>query len=193
MKSTTGKARQVALFGGFDDAFFDGRDEVPGDGSAEDFVVELELSAARQRLHANPAIAELAVAAGLLLVAALHVGLAADGFAIRNLGRVQLDIHAVALLQAADDHFDVLLPAAGQQELLGLRVAIKAQRRVLFEDACAPRCPCGLRRCASWPRWRRRWKARAVHRRKAISEPLSASVSPVSVSFSLATPPMSPA
>ena len=90
--------------------------------------------AARQRLHADPAIAELAVAAGLLLVAALHVGLAANGFAIGNLRRVQLHVHAVALLQAADDDFHVLLPRAGQQELLGLRIAIEAQRLILFQN-----------------------------------------------------------
>ena len=84
--------------------------------------------AARQRLHANPAVAELAVAAGLLLVAALHVGLSANGFAIRNFRRVQLDVDAVALLQAADDDLDMLLAAAGEQKFLGLRIAIEAQR-----------------------------------------------------------------
>ena len=103
--------------------------------AAENFVGEFELSAARQRLHADPAVAELAVAAGLLLVAALHVGLAANGLAIGNFRRVQLDIHAVALLQAADDHFDVLLAAAGEQKFLGLRIAIEAQRLIFFEDA----------------------------------------------------------
>ena len=45
-----------------------------GMDAAEDLVDELELRAARQRLHLDPAIAELAVAAGLLLVPALHVG-----------------------------------------------------------------------------------------------------------------------
>ena len=134
LKSTTGKSGQIAFFRGLDDSLFDRGNEVPRNGAAEDFVFEFELSAARQRLHANPAIAELAVAAGLLLVAALHVGLAANGFAIRNLGRVQLDVHAVALLQAADDDLDVLLPAAGEQKLLGLRIAIEAQRLIFFQD-----------------------------------------------------------
>ena len=109
--------------------------EVLGNRAAEDLVGELEVAAARQRLHLDPAIAELAVAAGLLLVAALDVGPAADRLAIGNLRRLQGDIHAVALLQAADDDFDVLLPAAGQQELAGLRVAVEAQGLVLFQDA----------------------------------------------------------
>ena len=60
-----------------------------GIDAAEDLVGEFELAAARQRLHADPAIAELAVTAGLLLVAALDVGRAADRFAIRDLGRLQ--------------------------------------------------------------------------------------------------------
>ncbi len=75
------------------------------------------------------------MAAGLFLVASLDLGSAANGFAIRNLRRVQFDIHAVALLQAADDHFDVLLAAAGEQEFLGLRIAIEAQRLIFFQDA----------------------------------------------------------
>ena len=128
------KAGQKAVGGGFHDSFFDGGNEIARNRAAEDFVGEFELPAARQRLHANPAIAELAVAAGLLLVAALHVGPAANGFAIRNFRRVQLDVHAVALLQTADDHFDVLLAAAGQQKFLGLRIAIEAQRLIFFEN-----------------------------------------------------------
>ena len=88
-----------------------------------------------QRLHLDPAIAELAVTAGLLLVAALDVGPAANGFAVGNLRRFQGDIHAVALLQAADHDFDMLLAAAGQQELAGLRVAVEAQGLVFFQDA----------------------------------------------------------
>ena len=47
---------------------------------------------------------------------------------------MQLHVHAVALLQAADDDFHVLLTRAGQQELLGLRIAIEAQRRILFQN-----------------------------------------------------------
>src|SRR5580700_561195 len=83
------ETRQVALLGRFDNAFFNSRDEVPGDSAAEDLVFERELPSTRQRFHANPAVAELAVSSGLLLVAALHVGPATNGFAIRNLGRVQ--------------------------------------------------------------------------------------------------------
>ena len=54
--------------------FLDGRDELTGDRAAEDVVLELEVAAARQRLDADLAVAELAVAAGLLLVPAVRLG-----------------------------------------------------------------------------------------------------------------------
>ena len=80
-----GVAGEVAAGGGLDDALLDGGDEVAGDGAAEDFAGELEAAAAGEGLHADFAVAELAVAAGLLLVAALGLGLAADGFAVGDL------------------------------------------------------------------------------------------------------------
>ena len=60
--------------------------------------------------------------------------LPANRLAIRNLRRLERHFHAVALLQPADDDFDVLLAAARQQKLLRLRIAIEAQRLVLFEN-----------------------------------------------------------
>ena len=57
-----------------------GGNEVARNRAAENLVGELEFPAARQRLHANPAIAELPVAAGLLLVPALHVGASREWF-----------------------------------------------------------------------------------------------------------------
>ena len=129
-----GIASQKALFGGFDDAFFNGRYEVARNGAAEDFVGELEFFAAREWFHADPAIAELAVTAGLFLVAALHTGGAADGFAVRNFRRVQLHFDTIAAFQAADDNFEMLLAIAGEQKLFGHGVAIEAQRAIFFED-----------------------------------------------------------
>ena len=75
------------------------------------------------------------MAAGLLLVAALHVGGTADGLAIGNFRSFESDIDAVAPLQPADDDFDVLLAGAGQQEFAGLRIAVETKRLVLFQDA----------------------------------------------------------
>src|SRR4029079_2835810 len=64
------------------DAFLDRRDELARNGATEDVVLELEVAAARQRLDADLAIAELAVAAGLLLVPAVGLGRRGDRFPI---------------------------------------------------------------------------------------------------------------
>ena len=105
-----------------------------GNGAAEDVVDELEFAPARQRLHLDLAVAVLAVAAGLLLVAALHVGFAADRLAVRHLGCLQVDFGVVALLQLGDDDFNVLLPGPRDQELLGLRIAEEAQHGIFFHE-----------------------------------------------------------
>ena len=54
--------------------FLDRGDELARDRAAEDLVDELEVAAARQRLDLDLAVAELAVAAGLLLVPAVRLG-----------------------------------------------------------------------------------------------------------------------
>ncbi len=77
------------------------------------------------------AVAELAVAAGLLL-AALSVGLASDGFAIGNLGSFESDFGVVALFEARDDGLDVRLACAGDEELVGLRIAEEADEEMSF-------------------------------------------------------------
>ena len=56
------------------DALLDRRHELARDRAAEDVVDELEIGAARQRLDFDLAVAELAVAAGLLLVPAVRFG-----------------------------------------------------------------------------------------------------------------------
>ena len=60
--------------------------------------------------------------------------LAANGLAIGNLGRLQVDFGVVAVLQLGDHHFDVLLAGAGDQELLGLRIAEEAQHGIFFHQ-----------------------------------------------------------
>ncbi len=74
------------------------------------------------------------MSAGLLLVLALHVGLAANGLAVRDLGRFQHHFGVVPLLHLGDHHFDVLLARAGDQKFLGLRIAEEAQHGVFFHQ-----------------------------------------------------------
>src|SRR5580704_2997955 len=101
------EARQKPVGGSLDDSLFDSGNKVARDCPSKHFVCEFEFSASRQGLHADPAVAKLAVPASLFLMTALDVRSTANGFAIRNLGGFQLDVHTVAFLQAADDHFDV--------------------------------------------------------------------------------------
>ncbi len=57
---------------GLDDALLHGRDVLPGDGTAHDLVDEVEALAPLEGLDPQRGHAELAVAAGLLLVLALR-------------------------------------------------------------------------------------------------------------------------
>jgi len=60
------------------DALLHGRDEVVGNDAALDLIDELEAGAARQWLDAQIDLAELAGAAGLLLVARVSLGIGRD-------------------------------------------------------------------------------------------------------------------
>src|SRR3990172_5395790 len=117
--------------GGFNYALLDSRDVLPGDGPAKNVVYELKLAAARQWLHFDFAVAELAVTAGLLLVAALDVGGTADGFTVRGF---ECDTNVIAALEARDHHLNLLLACPAEQEFVRLRVAVESQRRVLFQN-----------------------------------------------------------
>src|SRR5262245_32897081 len=84
-------ASQRAASGGVFDSLLDRRAIVLRDRTAEDFVDELEPAAARQRFEDAFAIAELAAAAGLFLVTALHLDPRLNRFAIGHLRLMQLD------------------------------------------------------------------------------------------------------
>ncbi len=90
-------------------AFLDGRDELARDRAAEDVVHELEVGAALQRLHANLAVSELTVAAGLLLVTSVRFGRCLDRLAVGNARRLQVHVHAEAALELGDGDLDVQL------------------------------------------------------------------------------------
>ena len=116
------------------DALLDRRDEVARDRAAVDVVHELEVLAAGQRLDADAAVGELPVAAGLLLVAAVGLGLLRDRLAVGDLRRMEDDLDAVALLQARHRDLDVELRRPGEVELLGLLVALEVERGVLLDQ-----------------------------------------------------------
>ncbi len=63
-----------------------------------------------------------------------RLDLDADGFAVRNLGGLEVDFGVVTLLEAADDGLDVGLACAGDEELIGLGVAEEANEQVLLHQ-----------------------------------------------------------
>ncbi len=128
-------AGEVAAQARLLDAFFHGGYELPRDRAAEGFVHELELAAARQWLHANLAVAKLAMAAGLFLVAPVGLDLGGDGLAVRDAGRLQQHVDAEAAFQLGHGHFDMQLPLSGQQQFMRLRVALVTDGAVLFLEA----------------------------------------------------------
>ena len=130
-----GKASEKSAFGRSANALLHRRNPVFRNRSAENVIHEFDARAARRRFHADAAHAELAVSAGLFLVFSFGVGLAANRLAVRHFGRLQRQVHVIALVQFRHDDFDVLLSRPGQQELLGLRIARKMQRWVFFQDA----------------------------------------------------------
>ena len=130
------EARQGAVRKPLEDALLDGRDQVARDRAADDLVDELESAPTGQRLHAQVADPEHALAAGLLLQLPLHVlDLARDRLAVRDLRAREIDLEVEHALQAAGADPDVQLAHAGQQELTGVGVAIDVQRRVFLDEA----------------------------------------------------------
>jgi hypothetical protein len=99
--------------------------------AAHDAVFEDKASAARHGFHFDPAIAELAASAGLLLVAALDAGLALDGFLVRHPGFLQLHLHANLRLFFSRVDSMWTWPMR-KHVLLGLEASFQAKGHVLF-------------------------------------------------------------
>jgi hypothetical protein len=116
------------------DALFDGGDEVARNRAPEDVVLELEIGAAGERRHLDPAIGEMAVAARLFLVAPVRFRLAGDRLAVGNLRRVKDHLYVVPFLQPRHRDLDVELTGARKVELLGLLVPLEMERGVLLDQ-----------------------------------------------------------
>ena len=89
--------------------------------------------AARQREHADMHFAELSTAARLLPVSVAAFGFDLDRFAERDLRFLGVDFQFVAAMQAfANDH-QVQFTHAGDDQFLGLSVAIESERGVFID------------------------------------------------------------
>ena len=114
---------QHALFGGKADTLFDGREEILGDAAAEDLFLKDDLLAVAG-LEVDDDIAELAMTAGLLLMAALLLAGLADGLAVGDAGSLQADLDAELVLQLGLDDIQVLLAQTTDDLLVGLGVVL---------------------------------------------------------------------
>ena len=130
----TGKPGQYTLGGGFEDSFFNRRDVRTRNRTADNGVHKFKSGAPRLRLELNPAIAELAVSAGLLLMPALNPNLFLYGFPVWHLGDVEHGFDIEFSLQLFDRDFDVDLAGAGEQNFLRFGVAVELQTHVFFHQ-----------------------------------------------------------
>ncbi len=115
-------------------ALFHRRDELPRDDAALDRVDELEAGAARERLDAQEDLAELARAAGLLLVPMVALGRRRDGLAVGDARRRGVDLEAVPVLQPLEQHAQVQLAQAVDDRLVGGGHMLELQARVLVHQ-----------------------------------------------------------
>src|SRR5690606_12998114 len=107
----------------------------PRDHAARDLVDELVARAALRRLDPDPAIAELALAAGLLLVPSLALGLTEQRLAIRHARRTQRRLRAVLPLQPRERDLEMPLPHPLDDHLVRLGLEGHLDRRILVVQA----------------------------------------------------------
>src|SRR5690606_14045219 len=153
-------ARDRALGQHLSGAFLDGRYVLAGNRASDHLVRELESRAARQRLDAQEDLAELARAAGLLLVAMVPLGAARHRLAIRDLRRTGLELEPELVLDALENEPQVQLSHAAQHGLVRLRVVLDDEARILRRDLVER-----VRQLLLLPGLRR-LEREAVHRRR---------------------------
>ena len=95
----------------------------------------MEALASGQRVDADRALAELAMAAGLLLVAGDGLGVVGDRLPVPDPHLLGAHLHAELALEALDGDGDVGLADAAEDRLVGLVVAGDAEPGVLVEQA----------------------------------------------------------
>ena len=114
------------------EALLHGGEEVLGYGAAEDLLGKLHLLRVGVGLEADPHVAELAGAAGLLLVAALLGDGLADLLPVGYPGRLQLRLHIEAALQLGHQHIHLDIAGGVNDHLVGLGVVLHPEGGVLL-------------------------------------------------------------
>jgi len=125
-------ASQNALVHTAAQAFFNGGDEVLRHAAADGLVGEDHLFGLGLRLKTDIDIAELAVAAGLLLVASVDLDLFLDGLAVGDLGGLQNSLHLVLAGELGHENAQLHVAGARNDELLGLGIVAVPEGGVLL-------------------------------------------------------------
>src|ERR1035437_1491441 len=126
-------AGKHALGGCLSDTLLNAGEEVLGHGAADNMLGKFD-AATMVWLDLDPDVAEHAVAAGLLLVAAVALGLASDGLLVGNARCLGHDCRAELPLQALAQHGHVRVAHRKEDLLAGLR-AFDSGRWLLFEHS----------------------------------------------------------
>src|SRR5271156_5658902 len=113
-------------------------DELPWHRSADHLIEELESGALRQRLHLDVAHRVLAVSAGLLNVAAMAFGFAAEGFSERDAEFDGVYGYPVPVGQRVEHNTGMGLAHAPEHDLVRFLVLFDPQRRVFRGQAPQP-------------------------------------------------------
>ena len=130
-----GVARQGTVDAGLPQTLLHCGEEVLGHGAAEDLLGKDHLLLLRVGLEADPHVAELAGAAGLLLVAALLLHGLADLLTIGYTGGLQLGLHVEAALQLGHQHIHLDIAGGIEDHLVGLGVVHHGEGGVLLVQA----------------------------------------------------------
>ena len=125
-------AGEDALLHGVAQALFDRGEEVFGNAAAEHFLGEDHFLRLLLGLEADPDIAELTAAAGLLLVAAVGFDLRLDLLAVRHAGGLELALDTEAALQLGAEDVELDIAGAGENHLVGLGVVDDREGDVLL-------------------------------------------------------------
>src|SRR6185437_7236302 len=129
-----GIAGEHAAFERLFDALLDRLDELLGDGTADDVVLEDEPGTGRAGLDGDLDVAVLAAAAGLTDVLALGFGLRPNGFAVGDLGLADIGLDAELAHHAVHQNLEVELAHAANDGLARLRVGVDAEGGVFLGE-----------------------------------------------------------
>ena len=137
-------------------ALFHGGDVLARDRRTLQLVLEDKARARLRGLDLEPHVTVLAATARLTHEPPLRLGLLTDGFAVGDLRLADIGVDLELAQQAVDDDLEVELAHAVDQRLVGLRIDIDLEGRVLEGEPGERQRPASPRRPWSWARWRPR-------------------------------------